>query len=58
MIKGFEMTDYSCEVSIPDDGAYPLLVGIKGSIIRELEEKSGCRIEFNRVKRVAVLRGP
>lgn len=56
MFADFEAKDYSCEVDIPDE-ALPLVVGTKGAAIRSIEDKSGARIDINRSKHNALLRG-
>ncbi len=42
--------------SVPLD-AVPLLIGSKGTTIKELQEKSGAKIDFNRESKRCSLRG-
>jgi len=51
-----ELKNYSCEVRVPD-AALPVVVGAKGGVIRDLQEKSGAHIDVNRARGVALMKG-
>lgn len=37
--------------------AFPVIIGRQGSVIRELQSQSGCRIDLDNSKGIATLRG-
>jgi polyribonucleotide nucleotidyltransferase len=51
-----ELSNFSCEVRVPE-AALPAVVGSKGATIRDLQEKSGCHIDVNRGRGVAIMKG-
>ena len=55
-IQDYEEKNYSCDVRVPE-AALAAVVGAKGAVIRDLQEKSGARIDINRDKGLAVLKG-
>jgi polyribonucleotide nucleotidyltransferase len=48
--------NYKLEVLIPM-AAFPLIIGAKGATVKEIQEKSGCKLDLNRDRRMVVLRG-
>lgn len=56
IIDEVDANDYSMEVRVPEI-AFPIVVGTKGSVIREIERESGATLDLNRGKRVVVVRG-
>lgn len=44
------------EVSVPPL-SYPVIIGTKGSIAKEIQTKTGCRLELDRTRQVVILRG-
>lgn len=59
-IEDFLITErrnsFVLEVSVPS-AAFPIVIGSKGATIRELQQNSGCRLDLDRNRLMAILKG-
>lgn len=55
-IREEEKSNSLLEVSVPPL-SYPVIIGTKGSIAKEIQTKTGCRLELDRNRQIVILRG-
>ena len=48
--------NYSISIFVPS-AAIPMLIGLKGSNIRDIQEATGVRVEFEKALQKGILRG-
>ena len=51
-----EKNNHVLEVSVPPL-SYPVIIGPKGTIAKDIQIKTGCRLELDRNKQIVILRG-